>query len=129
MTLQLEPSQESSLPATSTSAVVSTEPNQNVLDRAQNSDLVLWSVITTLVVGILLRSFNTHIREWADGRRQAATARDDADIAELKRQVRNLTEWRALKDERDRKHAEWDREAYVALMQAGIEVEHPPPLF
>lgn len=127
--LPSEPSQEAWTPTTSQQVPSSAQPGEGVLDRAQNSDVVLYVVIIVLVIGILMRSFNSNIREWADGRRQAATARDDADIAELKRQVGNLTEWRAVKDERDREHAEWDREAYVALMRAGIEVENPPPLF
>lgn len=77
--------------------------------------------LALLVFGALPKIANSWT-EFLAARRRTAVDRDDADIAELKRQLANLTD--ALPS-----HAKWDREVYQALMRLGEDVEPPPPLF
>lgn len=100
-----------------------------VVTKASDSNIVLWVTIVTVVVGILARSFSETLRKWADERRRMAVERDDADIADLKRQVQNLQQWRTDQETRNRDHTAWDRRAYTELVKAGIDIDPPPSLF
>lgn len=64
-------------------------------------------------------------------RRRAASDKDDADITDLKRQVKNLEDWRQATEGRMAEHAKWDSRVYQVLLEAGSgdQVGPPPPLF
>ena len=107
----------------------------NEVDVSQSS-IMIAATIFAGVLGILSRSFLSTFREWSDAKRRTAIERDDADIADLKRQVDNLTARIEASDERERsqrhyltEHAKWDRKAYAALVQAGIDIDPPPSIF
>ena len=57
-------------------------------------------------------------------------------VGEINIQVDNLTARIEASDERERsqrhyltEHAKWDRKAYAALVQAGIDIDPPPSIF
>lgn len=97
--------------------------------EVSDSNVIIWLSIIIGVLGILGRSFIASFRTWADEKRRIAVQKDDADIADLKRQVDNLVQWREVKDQRDREHSAWDREVYRRCVEAGIDIDAPPPLF
>lgn len=68
-------------------------------------------------------------RRTAQARRADATARDDADIVELRRQVANLVEWRDATVKRQVEHSAWDRDLYQWAITKGWDGPPPPSLF
>lgn len=110
-------------------------------DAAQvaNHPVVLWALIIFAVISILAQAvpkiatmlgpLGKWITSRTDRQRRIALDRDDADIADLRRQVTNLTTWRTEQEERNRAHTEWDRRAYAELVKAGIDIDVPPSLF
>ena len=65
---------------------------------------------------------------WVDAQRRRAEARDDADIADLRRQVQNLTQQITRLDDlvRDLYAYGWDR--YEQARQNGLDADPPPPM-
>lgn len=95
----------------------------------------LWPIyvsaaVTCIVVVIgLVPKVGEGWTKWLETKRRVAVNKDDADIADLQRQVSNLQAWRTETMERQRKHAGWDREAYRELIRLGADISPPPDLF
>jgi len=73
--------------------------------------------------------------EWSTQRRVAAIERDDADIADMKRQVAYLTRRLHRMDEREQRwrrelnqHVAWDTTAITVASRHGAELPPVPPL-
>lgn len=106
-------------------------------DIAQNPAVIYVGILAAVVTGLatavpqFAKIFGPLGRWWIErGERQRRLAldRDDADILELKRQVRNLERWRAEKEKRDELHAQWDWDTYQRANEAGIRIKRPPLL-
>lgn len=108
-------------------------PGMSPLVGAPATDqLVVWvtagAAAFIVLLGLVPKIGETWTK-WLETKRRIAVDRDDADMAELRRQVGNLQDWRQETVARQMKHSAWDRKAYRALVELGQDIGPPPDLF
>jgi len=113
------------------------------VDAAREAmDPTVWTLLLGGIVAAaaafpkVLGNINKGLEDWVMNKRRAAEQKDDADIADLQRQVEHLSRYvHEIRGDIIRRdaclslHSSWDYKAVQLITSLGGVIEPPPPLW